>query len=151
VRLVLTYQRITALLLIALVGVVTLALQAWKVIDILANLTDIWLWVGASLLGIAFGLLTRGIKITERGAIREKPSAKIEVTDKTISNQDVLLDGHIYRRMKFVNCRMIFEDGNFELHDNDFENCKWVAKGNAVTILKVAKMIGGTELRLIEN
>lgn len=68
----------TGLLLVALVGAITIALQALKVIDILADLTDLWIWIAAILLGIACGLLTRGIKLTDKGLVREK----IQMTEK---------------------------------------------------------------------
>jgi hypothetical protein len=53
-------------LLIALVGAITIALQALKVIDVLTNLTDIWFWIAAVMLGIAANLLTKGITIGEK-------------------------------------------------------------------------------------
>jgi hypothetical protein len=49
----LTYEKIVAILLIALVGAITIALQALKVIDISGSLTDIWILVAAILLGVA--------------------------------------------------------------------------------------------------
>jgi hypothetical protein len=66
-RILLTYQRIIAILLIALVGAMTVALQVLKMIDVLASVTEIWIWIAAILLGIASNLLTKGITVGQKG------------------------------------------------------------------------------------
>ncbi len=70
----LSYRNLTAILAIALVVAVSVILQAFKVIDILANLTDLWIWIAAAILGSAFALLTSRFKIAD-GDKAQEPSA----------------------------------------------------------------------------
>ena len=49
----------------------TVALQALRVVDILASVTEIWIWVVAVLLGLAANLLSRGITVGTKGQVVE--------------------------------------------------------------------------------
>jgi hypothetical protein len=53
------YEKTTGILLIVVVGAIATILQLAGVIDVLTNLTDVFFWIAAAILGIAFGLLTR--------------------------------------------------------------------------------------------
>lgn len=53
------YKQVSGILLIAIVGLLTLIFQLTRVIDIMSDLTGIWVWIAAILLGIGTGLITR--------------------------------------------------------------------------------------------
>ena len=65
---------------------------------------------------------------------------KIPIRNQTFNNEDVYLDGHSWFNCKFDKCNIIIERGEFDLVQCSFDSCKLTAKGNAIAILKVAKL-----------
>lgn len=65
---------------------------------------------------------------------------KIPVRNQTFKDEDVYLDGHNWFNCKFYNCNIIIERGEFDVVQCTFDGCKLVAKGNAVSILKIARL-----------
>lgn len=65
---------------------------------------------------------------------------RIKVEHKTFKNEDMYMDGHSWFRCKFINCNIIIERGDFDVIFCNFDKCKLTAKGNAVAILKMAKL-----------
>lgn len=51
--------KIVGVLLFIVVALATILLQILKVIDILASITDIWIWIAAAAIGVSFNLLTK--------------------------------------------------------------------------------------------
>jgi hypothetical protein len=75
-----TYEKITAILIIALVAALTIAFQALRVVDVLASVTEIWIWIAAVLLGIAANLLTRGVSIGNHQKTEPaKPAGPVQI------------------------------------------------------------------------
>jgi len=62
------YAKITGVLLFVVIGLVTAILQLIRVINILANLTDIYIWIGAAVIGLAFGLIVGNRKQSKNGS-----------------------------------------------------------------------------------
>jgi hypothetical protein len=74
------YAKTTGLLLLVVIGLVSTILQIAKVIDIIASITDIWIWIAAVLIGVAFGLITRK-EIPKKTA--EPPPEVIKKSEET--------------------------------------------------------------------
>lgn len=91
-------------MLLVVVGAITLALQGWNVIDVMMSLTDIWIWIAAALIGIAFNLLTRPsskVPVSELSsqfsAISPKPEGSVEIGGRHFDSQLYLTEelGHL--------------------------------------------------------
>ena len=65
---------------------------------------------------------------------------RIDVIEGTFKNQNVNLDGHNWTRCKFMSCNIIIEYGDYSVIGCHFNDCKLSAKGNAIGILKIAKL-----------
>jgi len=82
-----------AILLLLVLGLASLLLQAYKVIDLFGNITDIWIWFAAAVIGIAFGLIAKGStpkempkpKTPEKQELRVPYELKTGSTSATIS------------------------------------------------------------------
>jgi len=59
---------------------------------------------------------------------------------QTFRNEDIYLDGHSWFNCKFYDCNVIIERGEFDVLQCEFTRCKLTAKGNAIAILKIAKL-----------
>jgi hypothetical protein len=75
------YAKITGVLLFVIIGLVTAILQLTKVINILTNLTDIYIWIAAAVIGLAFGLIVRNRNQSKNG------SQEVNKTEKAQSTQ----------------------------------------------------------------
>lgn len=53
------YVKATGILLITVVALLSVIFQITHVMDIMANITDIWIWIAAALIGVGFNLITR--------------------------------------------------------------------------------------------
>jgi hypothetical protein len=100
---------VVALFLIVLVIVLTAIFQfSWKVIDLLANTTDLWIWISAVLLGVAANLLTRGLS-KRLGEKAEEPAVaaetqKTSVSEGTPSRQvrpQTAMESHSPRQLRY--------------------------------------------------
>jgi hypothetical protein len=69
-------RTVIAVLLLVLVGAVTLILQLAGRFDIMANLSEIWIWIAAAIIGFAVYLLTSGMS-KERTATRADDASLI--------------------------------------------------------------------------
>lgn len=65
---------------------------------------------------------------------------KIPVEHQTFTDDDIYLDEHSWFDCKFINCRIIIERGEFDLIQCSFDTCKLIAKGNAISIIKLLKL-----------
>ena len=65
---------------------------------------------------------------------------KIPVEHQTFKGDDIYLDGHSWFDCEFINCKIIFERGEFDLIQCSFDGCKLVAKGNAISIIKLLRL-----------
>jgi len=65
---------------------------------------------------------------------------RIKVEHEKFLREDIYLDGHSWFRCTFKNCNIIIERGEYSVIQCDFNGCKLTAKGNAIAILKIAKM-----------
>ncbi len=63
-----------------------------------------------------------------------------KIEHNEFNDQDIRLDGKSWFSCLFYNCNIIMEIGDFEIVDCEFNGCKLTAKGNAIAILKVAKL-----------
>lgn len=66
--------------------------------------------------------------------------AREKVANEKFHDQDISLDGKSWFSCNFYNCNIILERGDFDLALCKFNGCKLTAKGNAISILKVAKL-----------
>jgi hypothetical protein len=64
----------------------------------------------------------------------------IWVEGETFENQDIKLDFTRWKNCTFRGCTIIVKDGEFDLVDCRFENCRLSLIGNAVAIIKVCKL-----------
>jgi len=83
---------------------------------------------------------------------------RAEVYQKSYVGEDIRLDGYNWKNCTFTRCKIIIEKGDYSLVNNRFEKCELVAKGNAVSILKVAKLfypviplVDSREPNVVEN
>ncbi len=69
--------RISGILGLALLAAIAIILEQARVIDILANLTDIFTWIAAPIVGFCFGLIAKGGTWKGGGklSLRQKPKA----------------------------------------------------------------------------
>ena len=66
---------------------------------------------------------------------------KIPIIGQTYKDDDIYFDGHSWVDCKFDNCNIIIERGEFDVFNCEFNRCKLTPKGNAIAILKMAKLI----------
>lgn len=65
---------------------------------------------------------------------------RADVDQKSFVGEDIHLDGYNWKNCTFTRCNIIIAKGDFSLVNNRFEKCELSVEGNAVAILKVAKL-----------
>jgi len=65
---------------------------------------------------------------------------RADVNQKSFVAEDIRLDGYNWTNCTFTRCRIIIAKGDYSLVKNRFDKCELLAEGNAVAILKVAKL-----------
>lgn len=65
---------------------------------------------------------------------------RADVNQKSFVAEDIRLDGYNWKDCTFTRCKIIIAKGDYSLVNNRFEKCELRAEGNAVAILKVAKL-----------